>query len=626
MEPKPLVSAAQYVRMSTEDQQYSIANQKAAINGYANSHGFVVVSTYADAGKSGVEIKHRHELRRLLSDVVSGQAQFKAILVYDVSRWGRFQDVDEAAHYEFLCRSAGIPVRYCAEQFENDGSAASGIMKALKRTMAAEYSRELGVKVLAGQRRIALLGYRSVGTAGYGLRRMMVSPDGQRRLVLQRGERKAVHTDRTILVPGPKKEVSCIRTIFELAATGRTPKEIAKELNAHHMLTANEQLWRASSVYRILTNEKYAGGNTYGKTTQRLSSVSRVVERDLWITHPDAFVSIVAREVFDRVQKLLKKRGLSPPRSDAYLIQAMKRILGREGKLTHRLLKRQGLGCPYYKRFGSLLKAYEIAGYRPPLGAIQISDVQNRLRLLRKDLYFRLKRLFPDRVRFIGLPGQKLSVVAEIDGRLRLAVYLCHAVIDRTGELGWSLRVRPLDRHLPMLICTVDQSFSQLLNFYLTPPLETSLKWKRLREGQPWLSAARKLEKLEEFCEAANEVTSQSKNCEGSKAVDDILIAPDTWTITLGKKELSLGPRGSAIFSMLVLNAGHVVSRDRLRLAFPRLIDPSEIDAHIGKLRVKLGVENRKRIQTIKGVGYMYVSPGKHANGEVAKGDGSSAV
>ena len=151
MEPKLLIPAAQYVRMSTEDHQYSIDNQKATITAYAISHGFAVVSTYADAGKSGVEIKHRHELRRLLSDVVSGQAQFKAILVYDVSRWGRFQDVDEAAHYEFLCRSAGIPVRYCAEQFENDGSAASAIMKALKRTMAAEYSRELGVKVLAEQ-------------------------------------------------------------------------------------------------------------------------------------------------------------------------------------------------------------------------------------------------------------------------------------------------------------------------------------------------------------------------------------------------------------------------------------------------------------------------------------------
>jgi DNA invertase Pin-like site-specific DNA recombinase len=158
--------------MSTEDQQYSIANQEAGIRTYAMSHGYSVVSTYADAGKSGVEIKHRKELRRLLSDVVSGRARFKAILVYDVSRWGRFQDVDEAAHYEFLCRSEGIPVRYCAEQFENDGSAASAIMKALKRTMAAEYSRELGIKVLDGQRRIALLGYRPVGTAGYGLRRM----------------------------------------------------------------------------------------------------------------------------------------------------------------------------------------------------------------------------------------------------------------------------------------------------------------------------------------------------------------------------------------------------------------------------------------------------------------------
>jgi len=98
MDAKPLVPAAQYVRMSTEDQQYSIANQEAAIQKYAKSHGYFVASTYADAGKSGIEIKHRQELRRLLSDVVSGRAKYRAILVYDVSRWGRFQDVDEAAH------------------------------------------------------------------------------------------------------------------------------------------------------------------------------------------------------------------------------------------------------------------------------------------------------------------------------------------------------------------------------------------------------------------------------------------------------------------------------------------------------------------------------------------------
>ena len=104
------IPAAQYVRMSTEDQQFSIANQEEAIDGYAKDHGYLVVSTYTDAGKSGVAIKTRTGLRQLLREVMSGQAQFKAILVYDVSRWGRFQDTDEAAHYEFLCKFAGIPV------------------------------------------------------------------------------------------------------------------------------------------------------------------------------------------------------------------------------------------------------------------------------------------------------------------------------------------------------------------------------------------------------------------------------------------------------------------------------------------------------------------------------------
>jgi DNA-binding response OmpR family regulator len=64
---------------------------------------------------------------------------------------------------------------------------------------------------------------------------------------------------------------------------------------------------------------------------------------------------------------------------------------------------------------------------------------------------------------------------------------------------------------------------------------------------------------------------------------------------------------------MLVLNAGKAVSRDRLRRSVSDLVDPSNLDAHIHTLRGKLGVENRKRIQTVPGVGYMYVSPDKSA-------------
>jgi DNA invertase Pin-like site-specific DNA recombinase len=99
-------------------------------------------------------VRERCGLKELLTDVLTGHARFHAILVYDVSRWGRFQDLDEAAHYEFLCKTAGIPVHYVAEQFGSGSSMADIMLKALKRTMAAEYSRELGERVARAKGRI----------------------------------------------------------------------------------------------------------------------------------------------------------------------------------------------------------------------------------------------------------------------------------------------------------------------------------------------------------------------------------------------------------------------------------------------------------------------------------------
>jgi len=161
----PLIPAAQYLRMSTEHQQYSLQNQSTAIQKYAEARGLQIVRTYSDVAKSGLVLRHRPGLQQLLRDVV-GTPAYRAILVYDVSRWGRFQDTDESAHYEFLCKSAGVPVHYCAETFSNDGTFPSLIMKTLKRTMAAEFSRELGVKVLEGQKRLAGLGFKISATGG----------------------------------------------------------------------------------------------------------------------------------------------------------------------------------------------------------------------------------------------------------------------------------------------------------------------------------------------------------------------------------------------------------------------------------------------------------------------------
>lgn len=129
--------AAQYVRMSTDNQKYSTENQSAVIAKYAAQRNITIVRRYADEGRSGLTLVRRDGLRELIADVQFGLADFD--WVYDVSRWGRFQDIDESAYYEFICKKAGIKVHYCEEAFQNDGSLASIILKMVSRVEAAEF-------------------------------------------------------------------------------------------------------------------------------------------------------------------------------------------------------------------------------------------------------------------------------------------------------------------------------------------------------------------------------------------------------------------------------------------------------------------------------------------------------
>ena len=300
----------------------------------------------------------------------------------------------------------------------------------------------------------------------------------------------------------------------------------------------------------------------------------------------------------------------------SYFIQGMKRVLAREGRLTKRILEQKfTFSHTYYKRFGSVLGAYELAGFQPPPATVALIQTQRRIRFLRNELYIRLKQLFPKRVRFISLPRQQFRQIVEIDGRVPVSIYLCRATNDTSaGKPGWLLRVRGLEKEFPALICKVDKSFAKLLEFYVFSPFGDSIpKYKVIRDDQPWLSDGRKLGKLDDFCNVVKEVTSHSENSERYTAVDDILIAVATPMIVHGNKEIMLGPIGSAMFTMLALNEGQVISRDRMRRSVSEtLLDPHNFNSHISKLRVKLGVA-RTRIQTVPGVGYMYVSPAKGA-------------
>jgi DNA invertase Pin-like site-specific DNA recombinase len=351
--------------MSTEHQQYSIQNQAAAIQRYAEFNGFEIVRTYADPARSGVVLRGRTGLQQLLQDVLAGAAAFRAILVHDVSRWGRFQDTDEAAHYEFICKSAGIPVHYCSETFANDGTLPNLIMKALKRTMAGEYSRELGARVSAGLRRITALGFKAGGSPGYGLRRILVGQDKVAKCTLRKGQKKSFQTDRVILAPGPAHEVRIVRDIYRmLISDGRSVKAISRELNRRGVKFPTGTPWDYQAVFDVLTSVKYIGCYVFGKTSCKLYTPLQRVPKSEWIVVPGAFKPIVDYPTFAQAQHILYQRSVN--RSNEELLDALRTLLRRKGRLSYAVITEAEdvpCTCTYRHRFGSLQRAYELIGY-----------------------------------------------------------------------------------------------------------------------------------------------------------------------------------------------------------------------------------------------------------------------
>lgn len=355
MDPTPLPAArtraAQYCRMSTEHQQYSTANQADAIREYAQRSGFDIVRTYANEGKSGLSVAGRDALRELIADVQAGRADYAAILVYDVSRWGRFQDADESAYYEYLCKRAGIAVHYCAEQFENDGGPTSTIIKSVKRAMAGEYSRELSAKVFQGQCRLIELGYRQGGAPGYGLRRLLVNQAGEPKGALSRGEQKSLQTDRVILVPGPEEEeVRVVQWVYEqFTQRAKRESEIAAELNARSLLTDLGRPWTRATVHQVLTNEKYIGNNVYNRTSFKLKKKRVDNPPEMWVRAEGAFAPLVSPEVFFTARGILQERARRL--SDEAMLELLKRLGQQHPALSGHLID-AAEGIPPRRRIG----------------------------------------------------------------------------------------------------------------------------------------------------------------------------------------------------------------------------------------------------------------------------------
>jgi DNA invertase Pin-like site-specific DNA recombinase len=457
--------AAQYVRMSTELQQYSTANQMARIAEYAEANALTIVKTYLDEGKTGLKIQGRKGLQQLLADVVANEAPYEVIVVYDISRWGRFQDNDESAHYEFLCRRAGKQVIYCAETFSNDGSTMASIFKGLKRAMASEYSRELSDKVFRGQSNLARLGWHVGARGPYGMRRMMISPTGKPRGTMDFGERKSLQSDKVILVPGPPEEIDIVRKIFDWFLTEKIYyQSIADRLKSMRVTPpAYSSGWSKDIVKNILRNPKYLGTMIYNRTTERLSTPKRKNPRSAWIIKEQAFDAIIDRRTYERAQRRIQSN--IRVHKDQYLQESLRRALAQHGRLSISALKATK-GAPsaiaYRRRYGTMTAAYATIGYTTNLDPVPVNRKKNTTLVRVIALIARLKMLLQHH-------GLSVTVVDHTTMIInRRLVLLVRTFLHNESLKGYQLFFSD-NAHWTLALLPSDRFTETDMEFYLLP-------------------------------------------------------------------------------------------------------------------------------------------------------------
>lgn len=479
--------AATYVRMSTERQNYSLQHQRALIHKYASTHGFTIMRTYEDRGKSGLNVEGRAGLRALLEDVASGCAGFDTILVYDVSRWGRFQDADESAYYEFVCRRAGIGVVYCAEPFSNDESPMAAILKSLKRMMAGEYSRELSAKVFAAQTNFTLMGFKQGGAAGYGLRRVALDMAGKPRAELQAGERKAAQTDRVVLALGPDEEALVVRTIYDwYLRLGLGDKRIAAMLNSAGVAGEAGKPWTKNTVNTVLTNEKYAGHAVYNRTSFKLKKKEVRNPPDMWIRKNGAFPALVETDVFKEAQAERAQRHRHY--CDAELLDILREVHAEHGKISALLISNRGRAPTpqtFKYHFGTLANAYAMAGIEAP-EAFSYVESRRALRAIKAALVAKVGDL-------ISAAGGTSDAATAGSDTIRvngiLTVKVMAARCQREGQHDrWRLRIGLAAGSDFIIAAQMDRANRRILYFFLISTESLNGAWLPLpqpsaREG-----------------------------------------------------------------------------------------------------------------------------------------------
>lgn len=376
-----------YYRHSAQDrQENSVAIQQELVQKWARENGVEIIHEFADRGKSGLTAEGRDEFNDMMDNWVKKRQDFEFVLCLDVSRWGRFQDIDLSATYSADCKKHGKQVIYTTLGMPRSDDPFYSVHVQFERFRAAQYSKELSVKVFHGCIKIAQQGFWVGGKPPYGFERLLLDEARNPVQILAPKQRKGIQNQRVTLTPGSDEEVTVVRRIFrEFVETRNSLNLIAQGLNCDGIKAARGGNWNAGKVRRILTNVMYAGTLVYNKTTQKLMTPTRRNPEDQWIRTAGAFTPIIDQDVFSQAQLLFEEELLKY--SPAVMLEHLERLHSQYGFLRPSMLQADGKApsaATYATRFSSLDAAYQRI-FQASVHAVR-TEVESLLRGLVKEV------------------------------------------------------------------------------------------------------------------------------------------------------------------------------------------------------------------------------------------------
>jgi len=316
----PLKIAVGYLRCSTDRQDDSIDQQRKCLLDWSEENNFKIIHWYEDEGKSGTSFEKRPGFMKL-SRTVESNPEFRYVLVYDESRWGRASNPRESNYWKMHFERLGVKVIIISSRSQSKNDIGDYVIEVVESAEASEYSKKLSRAVLRGSKSNTQKGYSSGGFAPYGYRRQAIHKTSSAKRILETGQHAIYKEEKVTLVLGDPLEVGTVKRIFRMKATSHGYKKIASTLNKEKIPCpqrgrwgSEDRKWSCSTIRGIIKNRAYCGDRVYNVHPQSHLRYSDgkdawINPKDKWIVAENVHPPIIDRKLFSQANQTSGYKG-----------------------------------------------------------------------------------------------------------------------------------------------------------------------------------------------------------------------------------------------------------------------------------------------------------------------------